>query len=249
MKRKFKNPEQAKLNMIAGQKRRKEKYGYPVPYIRTKEIRENISKILKGRKLPEVQKEKIRINTKIALNKIETKEKMSKSHTGMKQTQNTKNKKSKSLKKFYETHESKHVGHKHTAETIKKMRVARENAMRENRHFKGYFRNDLNKYFRSKLEANYARFMKWMDIKYEYETEKCVFKLKNGETYICDFYLPEIEQYIETKGYDWKNKSKNKYENFKLEYPQIKWNILYQNNDEWKRITKDYSNLIPNWEY
>lgn len=108
------------------------------------------------------------------------------------------------------------------------------------------YREDLHQYFRSKFEANYARFLKWFGVQYEYETDKCVFKLSNGRNYICDFYLPEIEQYIEIKGW-LKDKAKEKLELFQKEYV-VKWRMITQKSEEWKQITKDYGKLILNWE-
>jgi hypothetical protein len=247
-KRKFKNPEQAHKNMCASQQKRWENSEHVAPYKMTDEIAQKISKTLTGRKATMEARKNISIAGKKAQTP-EVKKRRAESHIGLKQSDETKNKKSVSMKKYLETHPASMTGKTQPPEAIIKMRIARELAMKENRHFKGYFREDLQQYFRSKLEANYARFMKWMDISYEYETEKCVFKLNDGRAYICDFYIPEINQYVETKGYDWKNKMKNKYETFKQEYPEVKWNILYQTSNEWKQIVTDYSKLIPNWEF
>lgn len=116
------------------------------------------------------------------------------------------------------------------------------------KHFKGGYREDLGHYVRSAFEANYCRFLKWFGVQYEYETDKCSFSLKNDSNYICDFYLPEIDQYIELKGY-MRQDAQNKIDMFKQEYPQIKWHILFQNSEEWEKILVNYNHLIPNWEY
>ncbi len=56
-------------------------------------------------------------------------------------------------------------------------------------------------YFKSSLEADYARYCNYSNIKYEYE--KHVFEVKLSEStkfYTPDFYLPETDEFIELKG-------------------------------------------------
>lgn len=54
-----------------------------------------------------------------------------------------------------------------------------------------------NFHFRSKTEAQWAIFFDLMQIKWEYEPENM--KLSNGECYLPDFYLPDIDTYVEIK--------------------------------------------------
>lgn len=56
--------------------------------------------------------------------------------------------------------------------------------------------------FRSRLEARWAVFFDEARIHYEYEPEG--FDLKNGESYLPDFYLPDFELYVEIKPFDHK---------------------------------------------
>jgi len=51
--------------------------------------------------------------------------------------------------------------------------------------------------FRSRLEARWAVFFDEMNIKYEYELEG--FELPNKIRYLPDFYLPEMDVYVEVK--------------------------------------------------
>ncbi len=51
--------------------------------------------------------------------------------------------------------------------------------------------------FRSRLEARWALYFDLVNIKYEYEPEGYV--LENGECYLPDFYLPEVNAYFEVK--------------------------------------------------
>ena len=69
--------------------------------------------------------------------------------------------------------------------------------------FKGKtkFYYDLNKSFRSKWEANFARILNVCNIKWEYESSKCRFHLGDLGVMIIDFYLPDFDMYVEVKGY------------------------------------------------
>ena len=51
--------------------------------------------------------------------------------------------------------------------------------------------------FRSRLEARWAVFFETGHIKYEYEPQG--FVLKNGSRYLPDFYLPELDTFVEVK--------------------------------------------------
>ncbi|MFR7821860.1 MAG: hypothetical protein ACLU30_00550 [Odoribacter splanchnicus] len=51
--------------------------------------------------------------------------------------------------------------------------------------------------FRSRLEARWAVFFKYIHLDYEYEKEG--FTLENGLSYLPDFYIPSMDLYIEIK--------------------------------------------------
>jgi len=52
-------------------------------------------------------------------------------------------------------------------------------------------------YFRARLEARWAVFFNECGIKYIYEPEG--FVLENGQWYLPDFYLPQLDCYVEVK--------------------------------------------------
>jgi len=107
-------------------------------------------------------------------------------------------------------------------------------------------RKDLNNiFFRSSLEANYARYLNLMKIKWEYEPE--IFKLSSGKSYLIDWYLPEFGMYVETKGYMWDD-DKEKIELFKKEHSDKHLKVLMQDSDEWKEIHKFGKENIKEWE-
>ncbi|OEU68423.1 MAG: hypothetical protein BBJ57_02340 [Desulfobacterales bacterium PC51MH44] len=131
-------------------------------------------------------------------------------------------------------------------------------------------RKDLNnQYFRSGTEANFARYLKMLGIKYEYETKEFVFMdIKRGViAYTPDFYIPKDDIYYEVKG--WLDpKSITRLKRFKKRYPVefsntriIKqrltgkdYNIFldkigfkFDQIIDFKEIEK-HKRTIPNWE-
>jgi hypothetical protein len=139
-------------------------------------------------------------------------------------------------------------GKKLSKEHRKNLSKGQIKRLQSNKHYKMKYREDLDQYFRSKFEANYARYLKYNNILYEYESDKCVFELNNGRRYICDFYLPETNEYIELKGHMWKD-SEEKIKIFQKKYYNIKWKLIMYESVEWANIVHKYFNIIPNWEH
>lgn len=84
-------------------------------------------------------------------------------------------------------------------------------------------RKDLdNVFFRSRTEANYARYLKYTKVKFEYEPKTFWFEgIKRGtRAYIPDFYLPEVDEWHEFKGWLDK-KSITKMKRMKKYYPEV----------------------------
>jgi len=108
----------------------------------------------------------------------------------------------------------------------------------------GGYRKDLNKYFRSSWEADIVRVLNYLNIKWLYEPEVFTLNINDIETtYRPDFYLPEIDLWIEVKGYWFNELSKLKYKFFRKEYDillidEINYYILYQ----------QFNPVIENWE-
>ena len=86
---------------------------------------------------------------------------------------------------------------------------------------KGGFRKDLDCSFRSKWEANMARY--WNYIKVEWKYEPCEFEfktIKRGTRYYKpDFYLPLTNKFVEIKGF-LSSGDKTKLRRFKKYYPE-----------------------------
>ena len=112
-----------------------------------------------------------------------------------------------------------------------------------------------NIYFRSKWEANYARYLEWLKINgniqsWEHESEVFWFEgIKRG----CVSYLPDFKimnndgsiEYHEVKG--WMDaRSKTKLKRMAKYYPDKK--VVVISAKEYKAIEKSVSSLITDWE-
>jgi len=86
---------------------------------------------------------------------------------------------------------------------------------------RGGYREDLKQYFRSKWEANMARYYNFFDIKWIYEPQEFEFyKIKRGSRfYKPDFYLLEQDKFIEIKGW-FRPEDKTKLKRLKKYYPE-----------------------------
>lgn len=112
-----------------------------------------------------------------------------------------------------------------------------------NNFWKSGYREDLGFSVRSGWEANYARWLNHMG--YTYKFEPRMFPLSNGTYYLPDFYVNDLDLYIELKGWEMK-KGIDKYNQFKKDYPTIK--IKFVGASEYRSLAKDFKKHIPNWE-
>lgn len=110
-------------------------------------------------------------------------------------------------------------------------------------------RTDLaNRYFRSRYEANYARFLNWRKLAWEYETKTFWFeKITRGtRSYTPDFWVPSEDAFHEVKG--WMDpKSQTKLNRMKRYHPAVK--VIVIGADWFKAAERQgLCSLIPNWE-
>jgi len=84
-------------------------------------------------------------------------------------------------------------------------------------------------WMRSSWELKYAEYLDKKGIKWEYETKWFIFK--NGLRYLPDFYLPELNEWHEVKGW-MDEKSKTKIALFISEFPNEKLVII--DKEVWK---------------
>lgn len=85
---------------------------------------------------------------------------------------------------------------------------------------KGGYRKDLKQFFRSKMEANVARYYRYIGELYIYEYKEFEFKgIRRGSRfYKPDFYLPVLGRWIEVKGW-FRKQDKTKLKRFKKYFP------------------------------
>lgn len=158
------------------------------------------------------------------------------------------------LSLYIHRHGYPHQGKQHSISSRKLMSMKASERIRANRDVhngagKTGKRADLGgRYFRSRWEANYARFLSFIGIKWEYESKTFWFhKIKRGtRSYTPDFFLPKISEYHEVKGWMDK-KSKTRLNRMKKYYPDVKIVIIgkefFQEANK-KRLCR----LIPHWE-
>lgn len=121
---------------------------------------------------------------------------------------------------------------------------------------KGGKREDLdNRYFRSRWEANYARYLNFLIdqkqiIKWEYEPDTFIFdKIKRGTiSYLPDFKVFHNDgtiEYHEVKGYN-SPKSITKLKRMAKYYPEVK--IVLIDKVRYKVLHSQLKSIIKNWE-
>lgn len=128
-----------------------------------------------------------------------------------------------------------------------------------------FYREDLGIEFKSSMEANYARMLNYLGVKWQYEPQILYYPskdslaskatgYKNTHKNPLDIlgYCPDFKitvgkhfYYVETKGY-MDRMSIEKIRLFKTFYPYFKLYIVTPK--EYRLITKLYANKIRNWE-
>jgi len=103
----------------------------------------------------------------------------------------------------------------------------------------GETREDLDQYFRSTWEANFARILNYLKIKWTYEPTRFTFE---HFSYLPDFYLPETDSYIEITPFLTKLKADKI-----LAAAQI-INLQIINKTIYNQLKEEYKDKIPNWE-
>lgn len=219
------------------------------------------------RPVSEEGKEQIGIATKKSIKKYGH----PKGHQGKKHGDKTKEKISGASKKYWERitpidleiRRIKGLATKKKNGTLNSMR-GRSNPYSRTRSGK---RTDLNDtFFRSRTEANYARYLNFMKVEWVFEPKDFYFDdVRRGcVSYTPDFYLPKEDRWVEVKGW-FDPKSKTKLKRFKKYYPEEfkKLTIVTESYTkdtmaflqglcvpvvEQYRDIKQYARLIPGWE-
>jgi hypothetical protein len=100
---------------------------------------------------------------------------------------------------------------------------------------------------RSRYETNYAAFLDYLGIPWQYEPKKFIFaKIQTGtRVYTPDFYLPTVDEYHETKGY-MDRKSRTKLKRMRIYFPTVKViliNATFFESVERQRLCR----IVPQW--
>ena len=104
---------------------------------------------------------------------------------------------------------------------------------------KSGWRKDIGHYCRSTWEANIARTLIYDKVNYYYEPKRFYF---NGFTYLPDFYIPELDWWIEVKGY-LDETAKKKINAFK----SLGLNLFIISKEEYQNFKEQYKDKIL-WE-
>jgi len=153
-------------------------------------------------------------------------------------------------------------GRKHSDETKEKMRkihkgkkISTKQRMQISKTLMGHpanrgsgigksgYREDEN-YYRSTWEANVARTLRYEGLDFFYEPLRVKFK---GFTYTPDFYIPELDWFLEVKGY-MTSKAKRKIEKFRewCNERDIAFTVIQK--PKYEQLSQQYSDVIPSWE-
>jgi hypothetical protein len=100
-------------------------------------------------------------------------------------------------------------------------------------------RTDLNQFFRSTWEANFARILNYLNIRWEYEPYRYIFE---HFSYVPDFYLPETDSWVEVYSYLSPLKAA------KIHSMGNAANLQLVNHNIYNELEKEYKDKIPNWE-
>ena len=113
----------------------------------------------------------------------------------------------------------------------------------------GGFREDIGLYFRSSWEANYARLLNHIGVKWEYEGQRFRFPDTGCGvlSYCPDFYLPEFYLFIEIKGW-MDERSRIRLGLFEKYYPEQFRNLLIIQEREYTQLQRLYMSEISEWE-
>ena len=108
-------------------------------------------------------------------------------------------------------------------------------------------REDLGIDCRSTWEANLCRFYTWLGITFEYEPTTFWFENCTSATrsYTPDFFLPNLNRYVEVKGY-MDDRSRTRMRRMQKLYPHIKIELI--DAVLYREIEREFSAYVPGWE-
>jgi len=175
---------------------------------------------------------------------------------GMKHTNEAKEKISVSSKRMWENMSEEKKNERSKTASINGAKVAALNRDGKTT-WKAAWRNigGIDKYYRSRWEANYARYLDWLKINHQikdwkHEPKTFWFEgIKRGcVSYLPDFWIlnnDNTEEYHEVKGW-MDDRSKTKIKRMEIYFPKIK--LIVIDAKLYKSIEKKAKFLVNNWE-
>lgn len=118
----------------------------------------------------------------------------------------------------------------------------------------GGFREDLGIYVRSTWEANYARYLRWLQRQgqiagWQYEPKTFEFPVRRGTRfYTPDFLVTRLDgriEYHEVKGY-MTQQARTALKRMERYYPEAK--LIVIDGPVYKALRRDVRRLVPDWE-
>lgn len=97
--------------------------------------------------------------------------------------------------------------------------------------------------YRSRFEFDFATYLENNNIKFEYEQHKFTYVPKH-RTYTPDFYLPEHDMFIETKG-QFVGSDRSKHKLIAEQYPDLDLRFVFQN--EKVKLSKKSKTTYADW--
>jgi hypothetical protein len=110
---------------------------------------------------------------------------------------------------------------------------------------KSGIRTDINPntYFFSRWEANFARILNLMGIRWVHQPMR--FQLRS-QKYTPDFYLPDFDIYVEIKNY-LSDYSLRRDSQFRELYPELRLSLILK--PQYLKLQEKFAPLIGNWEH
>lgn len=108
-----------------------------------------------------------------------------------------------------------------------------------NKETRGHGGTYKGRYMRSSWEIAFAKALDKLKLRWEYEPKW--FSVLDGRRYRPDFYLKDLECYVEVKGH-WYPEAKKKFASFLQNYPET--HIITIEEKIWQLPSKDFMNLL-----
>lgn len=110
------------------------------------------------------------------------------------------------------------------------------------------FRPDLGQFFRSRWEANYARYLRHAGHAYLYEPHRFTVALSDGTThaYTPDFLI-DGSHYVEVKG--WLRQDRRQAEVIAAASEQLPLPLILLSGDMYRALAREHKRAVPGWEH